>query len=350
MNTGSLIRGLLLLLPAINVSAGGGPPAIVQVEAALRTEITSTILIPGTMMSRDDSRISLDVEGTIISILEVGDHVDKGDLLVEIDAGTYQLELQEFEKSIMPLEAKMQFYQRESQRLEKLAREKNAAKNRLDEVKSDYNEMIGELSIAEIKIKQARDRIRRTRILAPFSGVITERFKSVGEYANPGDDLLRLVNQENLEIQARTPQYTVPFIQQHNNLIVVDDDAETRADIRTIIPIGDQVSRLYELRLELDEHRWMAGHAVKVVVPTGPSKSVIAVPHDALVIRRDGIKLFRVNQTNVAELIPVTTGVANRKYIEVIGDVDAGDRVVIRGNERLRPGQEVQVRTGPTGL
>lgn len=350
MNTGNFIRGLLLLLPAIDALAGGPAPAIVQVEEALRTRITSTILIPGTMISRDDSRISLDVEGTIINILEVGDHANKGDLLAEIDATTYQLELQEFEKSIMPLEAKMQFYQRESQRLEKLARTKNAAKNRLDEVKSDYNEMIGELSVAEIKIKQARDRIRRTRILAPFSGVITERFKSVGEYANPGDDLLRLVNQENLEIQARTPQYTVPFIQRHKSLLVVDDDAEVRANIRTIIPIGDQVSRLYELRLALADHRWMAGHAVKVVVPTGASKSVVAVPHDALVIRRDGIKLFRINQANTAELIPVATGVANRKYIEVIGDVEAGDRVVIRGNERLRPGQEVQVRAGPTSL
>ncbi len=348
MNTNRLVFCFLISLFPIVALAGGGFPANVQIEEAIQIEIAPVMNIPGTVISRDDSRISLEVEGAIKKILEVGDRVEEGDVLVEVDATFYQLELQEFETSIMPIEAQMSFSEREAKRLEKLAMENNAAKNRLDEVQSNYQESLGELKIAKTKIKQAKDKIRRTRILAPFSGVITERFKAIGEYASPGDDVIRLVNQQNLEIQARAPQYTISFIQGHNELLVFDEEhnanIETKSQIRTVVPVGDRVSRLYELRLMLNDSNWMAGHSVKVAIPTGPSKKVIAVVHDALVIRRDGLKVYRINSENIAEMVPVTTGIADRSHIEIIGDINAGDKIVIRGNERLRPGQEVQIQ------
>ena len=76
-------------------------------------------------------------------------------------------------------------------------------------------------------------------------------------------------------------------------------------------------------------------------MPTAEVKHVIAVPRDALVLRREGTSIFRIAADNTAEQINVITGMSDGEYIEVMGSVSAGDRVVIRGAERLSSGMQV---------
>ena len=70
---------------------------------------------------------------------------------------------------------------------------------------------------------------------------------------------------------------------------------------------------------------------------------MLAVPRDALVLRREGASVFRVNDDMTAEKISVITGLGAGSLIEVIGEVDVGDRVVVRGAERLDTGVPVQI-------
>ena len=216
----------------------------------------------------------------------------------------------------------------------------------LDEVRADYGEAKGELRVARSRLAQARDLLKRTEIHAPFSGVVAERYKSDGEHVTRGVEVLRLVNTESLEIQARTPQYTVPFIRQHGELIVVDDKNKNVSKVRAMVPVGDTLSRLYEVRLEFSDPEWLSGHAVRVAIPVDTTRTVVAVPRDALVIREEGISVFRIIDGETAELVPVTIGISNDDLIEIKGNIKPGDRVVVRGNERLQPGQKVIIQQG----
>jgi multidrug efflux pump subunit AcrA (membrane-fusion protein) len=70
---------------------------------------------------------------------------------------------------------------------------------------------------------------------------------------------------------------------------------------------------------------------------------VIAIPRDALVLRRDGTRVFRIKADNSAEPVTIVSGIASGELIEVKGGIQAGDKVVTRGGERLRPGQQVMI-------
>jgi multidrug efflux pump subunit AcrA (membrane-fusion protein) len=101
---------------------------------------------------------------------------------------------------------------------------------------------------------------------------------------------------------------------------------------------------LFEIRLDPPvELGWKAGQAVRVAVPVSDRREVLAVPADALILRREGVSVFRIDGDGVAERIEVVLGAADGTMIEVTGNLEAGDRVVIRGGERLRPGQQVTV-------
>ena len=82
---------------------------------------------------------------------------------------------------------------------------------------------------------------------------------------------------------------------------------------------------------------------MRVALPTDAPRQVLAIPRDALVLRRSGTSVYRVNGDNKAENVPVQVGIAAGDLVEVNGKLDPGDKVVIRGSERLRPGQDVSI-------
>jgi multidrug efflux pump subunit AcrA (membrane-fusion protein) len=89
---------------------------------------------------------------------------------------------------------------------------------------------------------------------------------------------------------------------------------------------------------------WPVGLNIKAAVANGVTEDVLAVPRDSLVLRREGISIFRINKDNMAEQISVTLGMGAGEFVEVKGDVNEGDLIVIRGAERLKNGQKVQIK------
>ena len=137
---------------------------------------------------------------------------------------------------------------------------------------------------------------------------------------------------------------TLPHIALGTPLRIRVDALTVTGKVRTIVPVGDDLSRLYDVRLALpDSSAWPAGTVVRAAVPTATPREVIAVPRDALVLRRDGVSVFRVGADNKAEKVMVQTGVAEGPMIEIVGDINDGDQVIVRGGERLRPGQPLKI-------
>lgn len=337
---------LYLVVFSSSALAGGGvPPAMVQVEDAINIEIAPLIWVSGTVIGRFDSKIAAEVEGVLDNVLEVGDRVNEAGLIAEIDDMTYRLALDEIRAEIPPIETMVEFYRKEAGRLEKLAKKNNAARNQLDQTQANHDEALAKIRIVKAKLAMARDELNRTIVNAPFSGVVIERYKTRGERVAVGDQIVRLINTDKLEVQARITHTSFKYIKAGDTLSIKGPAAEVNGTVRTVIPVGDELSRLYEIRVEFNNEDWSAGTAVQVASPVNKKQNVIAVPRDALVIRQSGVVIYKINN-NHAELIPVKTGIANTTHIQVIGDVSENDKVVIRGNERLRPGQAVEISDG----
>ncbi len=337
-----------VLLSTGHTVQGGGTSAVpVQVVRAVNIELAPVIWMPGTVIGRFDSKLAAEIDSRIVELAEVGDRIETGGVVARLDGTVYRLQVEEAEAGIIPIQARLEFYVREVERLEILAEQNNAAKNRLDEVQSNRNQARGELQIQKTRLDQARDRLRKTVIHAPFAGVVTDRYKTEGEWVSIGDEIIRLVNTDRLEIQARVPDTSISFIRPGVNLVVSDGRRQITAVVTTLVPVGDSLSRLYEIRLALEQDIWMTGHAVRIAIPTDAARSVVAVPRDALVIRQNNTRVFRILDDNIAEAVTVNTGIANDILIEVTGGINAGDLVVVRGNERLQPRQQVSIQQEP---
>lgn len=324
----------------------GMPPAPVTVATASEQVLAPVARVTGDVISRDDSRLGSETAGRLEWVAQVGSRVKKGEQVARIDATLLKQQLAEHQATVRREQARLEFLAAEVGRLESLALQSNASKSRLEQAVSERSVARSDIDIARAKASQVEELIARSVLRSPFDGVVTERLMQAGEWADGGKSIVRVVDGQALEIRARVGGNALEYLREGMTLSVMAGDEEHDARIQTIVRVGDDQSRLYELRLVMDRIPWPAGSPVKVAVPTARSQNVIAVPRDALVLRRDGNAVFRINAENAAERVPVTMGIASGALIQVIGGIKPGDRVVTNGGERLRPGQTVRVIDG----
>jgi RND family efflux transporter MFP subunit len=331
----------------------GPPPAIVEVAEASNELMAPQVYMPGTVVSMNDSRIAAEITGRVTWVAPEGTLLKKGDMVAEIDPRNINLTVERNKTQVKRLSARLKFLGSDLERLRELASQKHTPISRVEEAESNLLMTEQELAQAEINLKQSLIDLDRTRVLAPFPGRVVSRLAQVGEYAVPGREIARLVDTEHLEIRAQAPVGLSSVLTDGLQVTVSSkpDNAATAlsaseiSHIRAVVPVGDELSRTMEIRVAVPaDGQYVVGSALQVGVPSSAPVNVVSVPRDALVLRREGTFIFRVKGDNTAERLAVRTGAANGTRVAVSGNIENGDIVIVRGGERLRPGQTLTIK------
>ena len=342
---GTTLVAWLLVFPALGWAQMGGPALVKIAEAAVK-DIAPVTRVPGTVVSRNDARLSAEVTGRLTEVADVGTEVRAGEPVARIEDTTLLLRNAELLARVTRAEARLGFLESEERRFSRLAEENLAAVTQLEQTRSDRDVAKGDLEIARAQLAQNADQLARTSLLAPFDGIVVERLMTPGERVEEGGEVVRLVDQQNLEIIARAPLEYFSYIRRGQMLELTAGTARTMGVVRRIVAVGDEQTHQFELRIDLNGSPFPVGQTLRVAIPTSASREVLTVPRDALVLRPEGQSVFIVDSNNQAQQVPVTIGVGQGEDVEVVGDISPGDRVVVRGNERLQPGQDVNVTDG----
>lgn len=335
----------LLLFASVQpaLAAGNGRAASVVVAPAEQRVMAPISWYAGTVISRHDARLPAEVEGRLVWVADVGSLVSVGDVLARMDDSFIRPALAEQRAEVAREQARFKFFEAEVKRLQRLAKQNIAAQSQLDQAVSDRSVARSNLQAAQARAVQAERRLERSVLLAPHDGVVMERYLDTDEWADSGAAIVRLVGKRDLEVRTWVPVQSLAYLTIGTELRLRDGAREHSGRVVQRVSVGDDESRLHEVRVALQDSPWEPGQGVRVAIPLAAPREVIAVPRDALVLRRSGATVFKVLADNSAEQVPVTLGVAVETHIEVQGAIAAGDRVVVRGGERLRPGQRIKI-------
>ncbi len=321
----------------------GMPPAKVQVATAELRNMAPQIEVSGTVMSLNDSRIAAEIEGVISWLADVGDPVEAGEVIARIDPRLMQVALKRAQANVARLEADLRYREQQLKRAEELAATNNASANLLDESRTNRDQALHLLDDGRAQLERAEGDLARTNIRAAFAGHIVERLASVGEYVAIGEDVLRLVDTHRMEIVLPAPIALTEFINPGIEVTVKNGKVERRHPVRTVVPVGDSVSRMVEIRLSVADGDWLVGTAVQVSLPSDRPVEAVAVPRDALVERGGQAFIYKLNDDGTAEQINADIQSTVGLWVGIGRDIAPGDQVIVRGAERLAPGQPVEV-------
>jgi RND family efflux transporter MFP subunit len=319
------------------------PPARVEVAKAEMREMAPAVDVSGTVVSLNDSQIASEVAGVLTWLADVGDSVDAGDVIARINPRHIRIAVTRAEANVARLQSDFQYRQRQLERTEELAAKNSASKTLLDEALAQRDQAQHSLADARAVLEHARVDLDLTEIRAAFAGHVTARLASVGEYVDVGEDIVRLVDTHQIEISLPASIALSSHIKPGMQVPVRSGDVQREHPVRTVVPVGDAVSRMVEVRLSAGDSEWLVGTPVQVSLPSDTAVSTVAVPRDALIERSGRSYVYKVKEDNTAGQVAVQITAIVGLWVGVADGIVPGDEVIVRGAERLQPGQAVEI-------
>jgi RND family efflux transporter MFP subunit len=335
-----LAIGAVSLLLSSAASAADEPT--VGVMAARVVKMAPGSAMPGTVVSLNDSQLASEVEGRVASVADVGTVVKKNDIVVKVDGSLAGIQLTSDKANVARLSAQLRFDTDQAARMDNLANQNAIAKSTRDQAAATRDMDAAALAQAQAALQKSQYQSSHGEIRAPFAGRVVARLINPGEYVTAGKPVLRLVDIGSLEISLQVPIDSARFIREKMPLTATIEGKPVVATVRAIVPVGDIVSRTIEIRLVVPAGSALVGDAAKVMIPSALPRSVVAVSRDALVLRDENTYIFKVDTKGVVQRVAVETGAEQGALVEIKGPLAAGERVVVRGAERMAAGQKVR--------
>ena len=329
-----------------SAAALADPPkerVVVEVGTVAVRPVAVATWIPGSIVSRADARIASVIAGRVTWIAEVGTRVRQGEPLARLDDTLPRLRLEDLRAQVARARATRDVANSQLERFNRLAATQALSASQLDDARAQHEVSGDDVARAEAQLRQAQYEIDQSVIRAPFPGVVTERFIQRGEFVQVGAPSLRLVNTGDVEARATAALELASNVRAGQAVTVREHGLEKPGVVRTVVPVGDDRSRQFEVRVSLHDAQWLVGEPVEVSLPATAARTAVTVPRDALVIRENHSYVLRVTRSGTVERLEVVPGVGMADAVEVTGPLSAGDRLVIRGAERLAAGQAVKV-------
>jgi RND family efflux transporter MFP subunit len=233
------------------------------------------------------------------------------------------------------------------ERARRLHGEKILSQQELDNAFYEFNAWQGRVDQLDAEIQQTQHDLKRSVIRAPFAGTIVSKRTEVGEWLDVGSPVVEIVSLDVLEVRVDVPERYFERLSLNASAVVTFDslpDYEVKGRVSAIIPRADPQARTFpvKVRLENTEGRIGVGMLAQVSVPAGETYRAVVIPKDAVI--RQGVSevVYRMNGDDSVEVVTIVTGAGVGSWIAVNGPIEAGHRVITRGNERLSPGQTVQ--------
>ena len=380
----ALVAGL-----AVTPAWAQNDATLVQVDAVIREPLNQTFMVIGRLVARQRGDVAARVAGPVAEMrVQVGDRVSRGDVIAVVDRkrpawrrDVAAAEVHESKASLANAEARHAMAQagvardearlalarQAFERLDLLRASVAFSQARLDDLEQETIAAMSEVDFARAAVQEALSlidqnlaRVERSRanlanaiddlddtaVRAPFDGVVTLRHTEVGAYLDVGATVITLINDRDVEIEADVPYDRLGALSAGSEVSFrFDAGPWSRASVRAIGVVENPRTRTRSVRFmpDLDgvADNLADGQSVSLSLPVGPPRDIVTVHKDAITRGVNGAAVFVVNG-DAAERRLVSLGEAIGNRFEVLGGLEPGELVVVRGNERLKPGQTIQ--------
>jgi RND family efflux transporter MFP subunit len=375
MNTLAVLLFFTTLLTHLGCGQGGETDTIeasLSKEEALRPKEVSvaeigkrdfdrSVRFTGTLQPENHAGLRALVEGTIEKFpLEVGDRVEKGQLLFQVRLVDYELRVRQARSAIRVAEATERTSQvsvedakREKLRMENLYEEGSATEQMQDRARTEYDRALALLEQAKATVIQARvgldtalQALEDCTVTAPYAGHVTGKYREQGEYVRRGEVIVEIMDLSTLEAEVELPERYFEGVSPGAPVpIEVGSVAmQVEGEVVAVNPKIDPKTRTFLIKVRVDnqEGRLKAGLFCSGLLSLPAVQGGIAVP-SAAVLNDEGRSYVWVAKSGMVKRRVVQIGVSDGGFVQVTDGLETGEKVVVEGTGGLMDGTLVEV-------
>ena len=361
-----LLLGLLLLAGCKekNTFVAPPPPTVTVAEPQVK-DVTHYAQYSGTTAAVESVEIRARVKGYLQSIhFDSGSHVEKGQLLFVIDPRPFQARLDEAKAELAMRRAEMRLAEATLTRKENAFKDNAVSEVEVIAARAEQAKAKAAIEAARAAVETARLELSYTSMHAPISGRIGRHLVDAGNLVGAGDQTLlaTVVSQDPLYVYFNVNERDLLEYQQHAAQqsptngngqskvflsLTTEDDFPHPGHIDYVDNRVDEETGTIQVRgvFANPDGSLLPGLFARLRAPISVQKDALVVPEQAFGIDQQGYYLFVVNDQNQVEYRPVQVGRAEDGMREVNKGIAAGDRVIVNGLQRVRPGAPVNPMT-----
>jgi RND family efflux transporter MFP subunit len=307
-------------------------------------------------------------------------------LLGELTAGTRPEEIDQARAAAEGFEARLEYARSRFERLKRLAERGTSTTDELHDAQAELRQIEAQLrgsraalalaiagprkeqiaqaaaaaAVQEAQVQRIDDQLAKHTIRSPFDGWVIERFAEEGQWVARGGLVARIAELDKVEIEVQVPESSIASLARGVDVRLELDAAPHQTwigHVERVVPQADLLSRSFPVKVSLENRivdgqpTLRGGMLARAWLPVGRTGLATVVPKDALVLGGTGALVYVIDAagatpagvatTGTVRPVQVSLGATIEGSVEVRGGLEPGQLVVIRGNERLRPGMAV---------
>ncbi len=309
-------------------------PVPVEVAAVSEGTVSAYISSTANLVAENEVKVLSEVEGRVLTLrVEEGDWVKNGQVLASLVRDDEQIAFKKAQ--LKETNARAAF-----DRAKELVDRELISREEFDKLSIDYE-------IAGQELAEAEWALKKTTIVAPFSGRVTARMTQLGQHVRPGDELFQVTDFNPLIARIYLPERDVLGLEEGRTVQIRLDAADQvsfAGRIRQISPVVDTSTGTVKLTVEATEppKEVRPGSFVTVNIVRETHPEALLVRREAVLRELQKAHVF-VAEDDIAEKRSVTLGLEEGDLIEVISGVEAGDQVIVAGQGGLKDGSAVKI-------
>ena len=344
MKNGLIVFSIFLIVTGCNRKPGGAggpqggggmpPIQVVAVEAKLQP-VTESLSLVGSITPKEMVEIKAETDGIVQEInFKEGERVEKDRLLVKLDETKLAATLAQSEANLKLSEANF-----------------NRAKQLSDEKlisRQEYDQTASIQAVNQAAVDLQRRQLKDAQILAPFGGIVGARQISPGQVIMRSAILTWLVDLDSVKVEVNVPERYLQELKIGRPLefsVAAFPNEKFRGDVYFISPQLNENLRtaLVKALIPNKEGKLRGGMFASLELTLKVRDSAIVIPEPAIMSNGDNFSVFVVDKDGKAQVRPIQVGLRLPGQAEILKGLNAGDKVVVEGVQKLRPGGPVKL-------
>ncbi len=316
------------------------------------TQFSDVIELTGSVAAVDDATLSAQSAGTVVTLAELGQYVERGAAVAQLDPQIPQAAVEQASAAVESARAQFALAEDNYKRQEPLYQDSIISAIEFETVRAQLNQSRAQLSQAEAALASAQKQLQNTFVRTPFPGVVEERFVQRGEQVTPGMPVARVVNTRRVKVTAGVPERYAGEIEPGTPVEIRLNAYSVGNRLGKISFVGsaiDNNSRTFPIEVELDNANGSLKPQMvaQLLVERDDLANVLVVPREAVLRDELGSAVFVVKRGSdslaTATRQSIKLGASYGGRVVVAEGLSAGDEVIISGQTLLTDGDFVRV-------
>jgi RND family efflux transporter MFP subunit len=300
----------------------------------------------GKVQTKDEIILSSYVDAHLTKLLLPGTKLHKGQVVAQMDTEFLIIQRDLAAVELERLTKDVYFLDRKQKRNNQLKMQQSISQETLDSIERELVQAKFLCKKNQLLLDELERKLELATMVSDGNYIVAERYVSIGDYINVGERIARLMPLNNLEVVAQVPVEYLDILPVGKTLKILNDQGDYNLVVERVLNVvmdDTQSIRLFMVPQATENKALIVGLQL-VLDARFSEENTVLVPMDAVIPRKNSAFVYVLAEDNVVEKQQVKILASTNKQFVLTGNIEQGDKLIIRGMRRVKAGDTVEVK------